>query len=184
MGKSMKQERRELPRQKTKEEIQREWDAMTKACRGCAYFAPGRYCDYLTMVGSRRPCKPGKACTVRKQIDRRKRVNYDKMKALHEIGKTDEEISEIVSCGISTVAKWRQMNKLPPNRRPEKEESQKAKEKKSPRVDYEKIREFYDKGLTDREIVAAVGCGISTVEKWRYKNGLRINAGKVRGKTG
>lgn len=48
----------------------------TSSCAGCFYFSGvtlgGRTCNYIFIVGKRRPCPPGKDCTVRKpgtQID-------------------------------------------------------------------------------------------------------------------
>lgn len=39
-------------------------------CDGCRYFFGtfpyNRCCNYIFLVGSRRPCPPGKDCTVRK----------------------------------------------------------------------------------------------------------------------
>ena len=42
-----------------------------KACAGCVYmtFIAGYLgcCDYIFMEGKRRPCPPGKGCTVKKK---------------------------------------------------------------------------------------------------------------------
>lgn len=53
---------------------------MTHPCHGCYYFTHDsptrgeagssdnyRSCDYIGIVGRRRPCKWGKGCTVRKE---------------------------------------------------------------------------------------------------------------------
>lgn len=38
-------------------------------CEGCEYLAKSHdvYCDYNSIVGHKRPCRPGKECTVRRR---------------------------------------------------------------------------------------------------------------------
>ena len=47
---------------------------MMAYCDGCFYqkhfTGAGPYCDYLCMVGKRRPCPPGDGCTARKTTKR------------------------------------------------------------------------------------------------------------------
>lgn len=95
--------------------ISAEWAAMIKACRGCRYQAGGRYCDYIGIVGHRRPCPPGPGCTVKDTDDRRRKVDYVAVGKLYKQKKTDKEIAAAVGCGVSTVARWRQLNALKPN---------------------------------------------------------------------
>lgn len=41
-----------------------------------------------------------------------------------------------------------------------------------------KLLELYRQGMTDREIAAAVGCCLDSVQKWRQEQGLAPNRGK------
>lgn len=104
-------------RERTKEEIEREWEEIRRACKGCIYQAKGKYCDYLETAGHRRPCPPGKDCTVKKTGDRRRTVDYSRVRDLYREGKTDEEIAILAGCGMSSVAKWRYMHNYKPNQK-------------------------------------------------------------------
>ena len=39
-------------------------------------------------------------------------------------------------------------------------------------IDEERARELYDEGSPDTRIAAELGCGVSTVASWRYREGL------------
>lgn len=95
--------------------INAEWAALARACKGCAYFTASRCCDYIGIVGHRRPCPPGPECTVKTKEDRRRKVDYGKVEDLYRRRKTDKEIAAIAGCGVSTVARWRSVNGLPAN---------------------------------------------------------------------
>ena len=95
--------------------INAEWAALARACKGCAYFTASRCCDYIGIVGHRRPCPPGPECTVKTKEDRRRKVDYGKVEDLYRRRKTDKEIAAIVGCGVSTVARWRHMNGMKAN---------------------------------------------------------------------
>ncbi len=101
------------------ERITAEWAEMIRACRGCIYHAAGKYCDYIGIMGHKRPCPPGKLCTVKEMVGgsrpRRSPVNYEKVRELYDQGMTDREIAEGAHCGQSTVSKWRKQNGLPAN---------------------------------------------------------------------
>lgn len=43
------------------------------------------------------------------------------------------------------------------------------------KYDWDKAREMYDAGATDREIFTALGCSRKTVQYWRRKNELKPN---------
>ena len=62
--------------------INAEWAALARACKGCIYFTAGRCCDYIGIVGHRRPCPPGPGCTVKTTGDRRRKVDYGKVEDL------------------------------------------------------------------------------------------------------
>lgn len=95
--------------------INAEWAALARACKGCIYFTASRCCDYIGIVGHRRPCPPGPGCTVKTTGDRRRKVDYGKVEDLYRRKKTDKEIAAIAGCGVSTVARWRSVNGLPAN---------------------------------------------------------------------
>ena len=51
-------------------------------CADCFYYRCCNidwYCSYIFMTGSRRPCPPGKECTVKvsRKVNRRKKVKVD-----------------------------------------------------------------------------------------------------------
>lgn len=45
-------------------------DSIARYCRGCTYWGGGNEsaacCNYIFMEGQRRPCPPGKGCTVKR----------------------------------------------------------------------------------------------------------------------
>lgn len=53
-----------------------------ESCVGCVYYwvsygcAEYQACDYIMRTGKRRPCPSGKECTVRKQINTRRRYKW------------------------------------------------------------------------------------------------------------
>ena len=62
-------------------------------CYGC-YFYGGRWattkcCNYFLITGQRRPCPPGKECTVRigKESTRRKAMTVNKQKQIKNMEK-------------------------------------------------------------------------------------------------
>ena len=47
---------------------------MQKNCKGCIYYGESsKMCDYIEIMGHRRPCPPGDKCTV-KVMGRKKRA--------------------------------------------------------------------------------------------------------------
>ena len=101
--------------------IEAEQAVFDKACKGCVYRTADRCCDYIGIVGKRRPCPPGPGCTVKKTGERR-RVDYEKVKTLYKEGKTDKEIAELAGCSLSTVSNWRRLQGRKPNQQKSKEE--------------------------------------------------------------
>lgn len=99
------------------EEMSAEWAAMARACRGCDYQAGGKYCDYIGIVGHRRPCPPGKDCTVKKVTGKKQAPDYVKIAALYEDGLDDREIAKGARCSIAAVGRWRKEQSLPPNKK-------------------------------------------------------------------
>ena len=48
-----------------------------RACAGCVYLGWASYlgyCKYIFVEDKRRPCPPGKGCTVKKKIKKEKKV--------------------------------------------------------------------------------------------------------------
>ena len=98
-----------------RDRIGAEWAALIRACQGCDYQAQGRYCDYIGIVGHRRPCPPGPGCTVKTTGGKRKKVDYKAVGKLYAKGLPDKKIAAGAGCGVSTVVKWRQQNGLKAN---------------------------------------------------------------------
>lgn len=98
------------------------------SCKGCAYaaFVGGMWCcDYLLLTGRRRPCPPGKDCTVRKKADltkkwstfmAKRKWDTEKAVALYAQGWPDARIADEVGVPASAVAFWRRGQNLPPNK--------------------------------------------------------------------
>lgn len=107
---------------------------MTRHCRlpkPCMYFIQGT-CEYLAMEKHRRPCKPGDACTVKREMGTQRKKAYscdatlDAIKKLYDRGHSDPVIAEACNVTRSYVQRWRSQNNLPPNAkggRPKKEET-------------------------------------------------------------
>lgn len=97
------------------------------SCKGCAYavYLSGAWCcDYLQIVGHRRPCPPGEGCTVRKAANltkkgsafmKRREWDTEKAKALYDQKLSDAEIAGRVGATASAVANWRRSLGLPAN---------------------------------------------------------------------
>ena len=97
------------------------------SCKGCAYAAQlsGAWCcDYLQIVGPRRPCPPGEGCTVRKTANltkkgsafmKRREWDTEKAKTLYDQKLSDVEIAGRVGATASAVAYWRRGLGLPAN---------------------------------------------------------------------
>lgn len=61
---------------KTEQEIGFLIGQMQKPCQGCIYYAKSAgACDYIEIAGHRRPCHPGKECTVKIKGNKRKVIN-------------------------------------------------------------------------------------------------------------
>ena len=51
---------------------------MQKTCIGCIYFID-HCCMYFDKVGHRRPCPPGKLCTVKEVFGKRKKKKKEEL---------------------------------------------------------------------------------------------------------
>lgn len=77
-----------------------------KACRGCDYLAASGTCDYLLIVGKRRPCAAGTGCTVFAKGGKgmnTSRWDTVRAEALREAGKTAIEIAETLGTTPAAV---------------------------------------------------------------------------------
>ena len=130
-------------------------------CRGCMYLSAQDWCNYREMTGRSRlvdggPLHPDGGCSLYKKGRTRKPrespwgkyIRYD-----HELNrkKSEERLKE------KELAKERAKRYFPP--------SKFANE----------IEHYYDMGLTDAEIARRVGCGHTTVYRWRQRNNLKSN---------
>lgn len=90
---------------------------------------------------------------------------YDRevLMALYRKGYSDKRISMLIGCSATTVGRWRAKNNLP---------MVKVSITKPERFERETMRELYEKGMNDKQIADAIGCGPSTVQRWRIKEGL------------
>lgn len=85
-----------------------------EACLGCIYFAETTLtCDYILMTDKRRPCPPGKGCTVRsvpikKKLTASGKLDRDAMvRALYKDGANDREIADLLGYSVDAIFKWR-----------------------------------------------------------------------------
>lgn len=85
-----------------------------EACLGCIYFAETTLtCDYILMTDKRRPCPPGKDCTVKsvpikKKLTASGKLDRDAMvRALYKDGANDREIADLLGYSVDAIFKWR-----------------------------------------------------------------------------
>ena len=160
-----------------------------KKCKTCIYGCSlgGDWgCDYIGIVGHRRPCK-AENCTEYKKIDgdgrkksymplvsersapyaRRGKMDvlHDKAMKLYREGKNDREMAAVLGVNRGSIQSWRERNKLPPNQ---------SKGWVST-VDYDMVKKLYEAGLTDSEIARRISCNQCTISAWRRKYGLKSN---------
>lgn len=77
-------------------------------CKGCVYATSYAYeayfCEYLLQTGKRRPCPPGKLCTVkvnvRTKAGRPPIVNHNTVMQMRDGGKRVKEIADFF--GVTT----------------------------------------------------------------------------------
>lgn len=96
-------------------------------CAGCIYYGTSTLtCDYILLEDRRRPCPPGKGCTV-KRTKRRRRVRKPKWdtelgRLLWLDGRKDGEIADEFGIPISTVTAYRKRHWEQGTQKPEKRE--------------------------------------------------------------
>ena len=88
-----------------------------KPCRGCIYAgwtsSGDACCDYILIVGRRRPCPPGKECTVKRAA--KQAINWEAAREAYDGGALDREIAKAAGCSIATVRLWREREGLESN---------------------------------------------------------------------
>lgn len=86
-------------------------DKQAKCKRGCIYYSTTTHtCDYWLLMDQRRPCPPGKDCTVYQRSAKGGAKNkWDKAKGkeLWQQGKSDREIAEAVGATTGAVYWYR-----------------------------------------------------------------------------
>lgn len=100
---------------------------------------------------------------LRAIIIKGRRFTHEELQELYNKGLSDGEIAREIGSVKSTIYQWRHRNNLPPN---VKNQTHKTK------YDYAEFRRLWDKGLSDSKIAKAVGCAMSTVNRWRMLEGL------------
>ena len=92
---------------------------MMAYCDGCFYqkhfTGAGPYCDYLCMVGKRRPCPPGDGCTARKTTKRVSKygIEFGKGDRTDLSGMTPEEKAAYITERKRQYYRARYANKTP-----------------------------------------------------------------------
>ena len=134
-------------------------------------------CNYMAMNGKSRiaglpdrlqlPCNcPEYVPNVTDPELYKQKTWQDKALALYNAGATDREIAQACGKESQRVGEWRRKLGLPLH--PDRKGT-------DPRFDWKQARELYRRGYNDREIAEALGCGVSTVWRWRFKYELFPN---------
>lgn len=123
-----------------------------EACQGCIYLSSSNWCDYREMTGRSRyvdggPLLPDGGCKLYKKGVRV--VNKSPWPMYERQKKKDQYIE------------YGRDKKQKPFRPPSKY----ARE----------IEHWYEQGLSDMKIAEKVGCGHTTVQRWRARNKLESN---------
>lgn len=159
---------------------------LAKHCVGCWFL--GRSlgnCDYLEVMGKRRPCPGGKGCTVKRNdpppgYEDMVRWNVEYAKRLYERGASDSEIAKAVGASIAELKSYRKRKWGPANF--------KIGEGPSAKWDTRKGLELYLKGLPDAEIAREIGIPTKTLSgyrayHWGAKNPTTGSGGRPKGST-
>lgn len=77
-----------------------------------------------------------------------------------EEGRTDREIADATGQPMAKVTRWRNRLKL---------EVHPDRKGPPPQFDWKKALTLYRRGYNDKEIAQKLGCGVSTVWRWRFK---------------
>lgn len=73
-------------------------------------------CDYISIVGHRRPCPFGAGCVVKETEDGMKRWDKARAYELYQAGASDREIAEEVGVETGTIYRWRREKGLTAHR--------------------------------------------------------------------
>lgn len=172
------------------------WDLLNKLAREqrrmhrrciqpepCDYYLGGN-CEYMAIMGHRRPCKPGDACTVKRvghPLPRpaglsappsRRADWYAQAESLYRQGRNDGEIAAAVGRSRSAIGQWRRRNALAPN-------AERGFCNQKP-LNLPRLETLYKQGYSDPKIAAAVGCSVRSVFDWRKRTGRPANVGARR----
>lgn len=158
-------------------------------CRSCLYGSGDGYCTYILWTLHRRPCPPGKDCTVyeRASDEQRKKAKnniviipaatpkppkpsrrtWDTAKALqmYQDGASDVQIAKACRVSPTTIYLWRNAQGLPTH----------AKLQQRTRTwDTAKALQMYQDDASDVQIAKALGVSPNTIGEWRKGQGLPL----------
>lgn len=140
-------------------------------CHKCRFYGKHtKTCDYIIVTDRRRPCPPGKGCTVREKeiVYNGRRMKWDTKKAyeLYKECMNDSAIAREVGVSAYTITCWRKRENLP-SHLPRREYKKDWDKKEALRL--------YKMGMGDKAIGNLVGVGGSVIWKWRQREGLKPN---------
>lgn len=84
-------------------------------CNGCDFLGLSTLtCDYILLTKKRRPCPPGKGCTVKTVGSGKGKLDRDKrLMELYREGKNDVELAKATGYALSSIRNWRKRHHLP-----------------------------------------------------------------------
>jgi transposase len=91
-------------------------------------------------------------------------IDSDKARPLYEQGMSDREIANALGATRRGVLNWRTRNRLPCNKKP-------TEYVRPVTLDEKKAEAFYEQGMSDQQIAAAIGASKDAVRSWRRRTG-------------
>ena len=159
---------------------------MQEPCQGCYYFS-GWNCDYILMEKTRRPCRPGDECTVRKKrgasreeslvVSRRLANKILPPKPAHNRDKKPYTVQvkhprPVIKAKPATKTVFNQTKKPKPKAKPTpKPKPPSSWEILLAKLNTPEVIRMYEAGDSDVTIGKVVGCCGNSVRKWRIQTG-------------
>lgn len=103
---------------------------------------------------------------TQQSYDRPRTFDTEKAMRLYKAGKNDKEISEAVGISRQIIGLWRKEHGLPTVPGIHTHTARPCT------FDWDEALRLYEKGCTDNQIAANLGCSPKSVSKWRRKNCL------------
>ncbi len=100
------------------------------------------------------------------------KYDWKRARALYDAGACDVEIMQAIGCSQGAVVSWRSRNRLAVN--PRRDRPQRLGKSRYC-YDWNKAREAWQRGATDREIAELMMCPRQSVKGWREREGLERN---------